>query len=70
VKLDLRHVSLTLFVLTVAFMIPFEYTITRILGVACLIGFVVTGLFAIANPAFLARREDDADDAADAADAG
>jgi hypothetical protein len=60
-KLDLRHVSLILFVLTLAFMLPFELTITRILGVACLIGFIVTGLFAIASPEYLGR--DGADDA-------
>jgi hypothetical protein len=58
VKLDLRHVCLTLFVLTVAFMIPFEYTITRILGVACLIGFVVTGVFVIATPGLLGRDDE------------
>jgi hypothetical protein len=56
---NLRHVSLVLFVLTLALMLPFEYTITRILGVACLVGFVVTGLFAIATPANLEGGEDD-----------
>jgi hypothetical protein len=59
VKLDLRHVSLALLVLTIVFMIPFEYTVTRILGVACLLGFVVTGLFAIASPGFLAAGDED-----------
>ena len=55
--MNLRHVSLLLFVLTLALMLPFEYAITRILGVACLVGFVVTGLFAIATPAYLERSE-------------
>jgi hypothetical protein len=57
--MSLRHVSLGLFVLTLALMLPFEYTITRILGVACLVGFIVTGLFAIASPANLRRDQDD-----------
>jgi len=42
-------------------MIGFEETITRILGVAALLGFVAVGLVAIANPVFLADsgEEDD-----------
>jgi hypothetical protein len=36
-----------------ALMIPFEATITRILGVGLLFAFIVGGLFLIAEPAFL-----------------
>ena len=45
------------FVLGVALMIPFEATVTRVLGMGFLIGFVVCGLFLIADPRFLARGE-------------
>ena len=38
------------FVVGVALMIPFEATITRILGVAALFAFIVSGVFAIADP--------------------
>ncbi|MFN8204983.1 MAG: hypothetical protein U0S48_20700 [Solirubrobacteraceae bacterium] len=63
--MNLRRVSLLLFILTLALMLPFEYTITRILGVACLVGFVVTGLFAIATPAYLSEAEHEEPPAAD-----
>ena len=49
--------ALAAFVLGVALMIPFEYTITRILGVALLFGAIVTGVFAIANPELLSDEE-------------
>jgi hypothetical protein len=62
---NLRHVSLVLFVLTLALMLPFEYTVTRALGVACLVGFVVTGWFAIATPAYLEHAEEEEPPAAD-----
>lgn len=38
-----------------ALMIPFEATITRILGVLLLFAFIVGALFAIAEPRFLDR---------------
>jgi uncharacterized membrane protein YphA (DoxX/SURF4 family) len=38
-----------------ALMIPFEATITRILGVVLLFAFMVGALFAIAEPRFLDR---------------
>jgi uncharacterized membrane protein YphA (DoxX/SURF4 family) len=38
-----------------ALMIPFETTITRILGVVLLFAFMVGALFAIAEPRFLDR---------------
>jgi hypothetical protein len=48
---------LACFVVGVTLMIGFEATITRILGIAALFGFIVSGVFAIADPAALA--EDD-----------
>lgn len=42
-----------------ALMLPFEATLTRILGVAALFAFIVLGLPAIAEPGFL---EADADE--------
>ena len=50
--------ALGAFVLGVALMVPFEYTITRILGVLLLFGGVVGGVFAIATPELLS--DDDA----------
>jgi len=38
-----------------ALMIPFEATITRILGVLLLFAFIVGGLFVIAEPRFMDR---------------
>jgi hypothetical protein len=34
-------------------MLPFEYTATRAAGMACLFGFIVLGVFLIADPRFL-----------------
>jgi hypothetical protein len=48
-----------LFVVGVVLMVPFEATITRVLGVAALIAFVACGVFAIATPEFLARDDDE-----------
>ena len=42
------------FVVGIALMIPFEATLTRVLGVAALLGFVVCGVFLIADPRALA----------------
>lgn len=42
-------------VLGIALMIPFEATITRLLGVACLFAFIVLGAFAIARPERIER---------------
>jgi len=57
--MSLRHITLILFVLTLALMLPFEYTLTRIFGVACMVAFVVTGVFAIATPENLERLDDE-----------
>ena len=48
------------FVLGLGFMLPFEYTITRMLGVICLATFVIAGLLLVASPEFLAADEDEA----------
>ncbi|MEK6276857.1 MAG: hypothetical protein AABM29_02440 [Actinomycetota bacterium] len=44
--------------LGVALMIPFEATITRVLGVTALLAFIVAGVFAIAEPGFLSEDEE------------
>jgi hypothetical protein len=36
-------------------MIGFDTTVTRIAGVACLLGFVVSGVFYVADPGFVAE---------------
>jgi hypothetical protein len=51
--------ALGAFVLGVALMVPFEATITRILGVALLFGAIVAGVFAIATPQLLSEDEPD-----------
>jgi hypothetical protein len=49
---------LACFLVGAVLMIGFEETITRILGIAALFGFIVSGVFAIADPAALG--DDDA----------
>ena len=56
--MTLRRICPALLVLGLALMIPFEATLPLALGVACLAGFVVTGLFLVATPEFLGRDED------------
>jgi Ca2+/Na+ antiporter len=56
--MNLRHATLVLFVLTLAFMLPFEYTITRVLGVICMVAFVVVGAFWIASPEHIEQDDD------------
>lgn len=46
------------FLLGVGLMIPFEATLTRVLGMAFLFAFIVGGLFLIAEPSFLSGDED------------
>jgi uncharacterized membrane protein YkgB len=41
-------------------MLLFEAWFTRLAGVACLFAFIVTGVFLIADPAFLAAEDDEA----------
>ena len=42
----------------VLLMVPFEATVTRILGVAALLAFVLCGVFAIATHEYLGRDDD------------
>lgn len=46
------------FVLGVGLMIPFEATITRVLGMGFLLVFIVGGAFLIAEPGFLSADEE------------
>jgi hypothetical protein len=55
----LGFVALGCFVAGVLLMIPFEFWLTRILGVAALLAAIVVGVFAIATPGFL--EEEDAE---------
>lgn len=50
--------TVALFVVGVALMVPFEATLTRVLGVAALLAFVVCGVFLIADPRMLAGDDD------------
>jgi energy-converting hydrogenase Eha subunit C len=54
----LLAVTLGCFVLGSAVMILFEAPLARIVGVALLFGFVVSGIFLVADPEFLARDEE------------
>jgi hypothetical protein len=46
------------FVLGVGLMVPFEAAITRVLGMAFLLAFIVVGVFVIADPRFLSADEE------------
>jgi ethanolamine transporter EutH len=46
------------FVLGVGLMVPFEAAITRALGMAFLVAFIVGGVFVIAEPGFVSRDDD------------
>ncbi len=46
------------FVLGVGLMVPFDATITRILGMTFLLAFIVGGVFVIADPGFLSTDEE------------
>jgi amino acid permease len=45
-------------VIGVGLMVPFEAAITRVLGVAALLAFIVCGLFLIATPESLGSHDD------------
>jgi hypothetical protein len=51
-------ILLLLFVAGVALMVPFESTVTRILGLAALFAFVVYGVFLVATPAYLDQSDE------------
>ncbi len=57
--MSLRLACPLLLALGLVLMLPFEEWYTRILGVASLVGFIVTGLFMVATPEYLSRRDDD-----------
>jgi hypothetical protein len=46
------------FAVGVVLMVAFEYTVTRVLGVAALFAFIVGGVFLIADPAVLGREDE------------
>jgi hypothetical protein len=56
--MSLRALTPALFVLGVVLMVPFETTVTLVLGVGCLLAFIVCGTFLVASPEFLADEED------------
>jgi hypothetical protein len=53
-------IPIACFAAGVVLMVGFEATITRILGVLLLFAFIVSGVFLLADPAFL-ETEDDSD---------
>jgi hypothetical protein len=54
----LLPVTIACFVLGSAVMIAFEGALARTVGVTLLFGFVVSGIFLVADPAFLDRDEE------------
>ena len=56
--MSLRHAALGLLTLGVLLMVPFDAWFTRGLGVVCLFGFVICGLFAVATPDYLGRDDE------------
>ena len=48
---------LACFVLGVPLMVLFEFTLTRVLGVGMMFAFIVSGVFLVAAPGFLAQEE-------------
>ena len=53
--------TLAAFVAGAGLLVPFEKTVTLVAGVLLLLAFVVLGVFAIANPEYLARAADDSE---------
>jgi hypothetical protein len=47
------------FAVGLVLMVGFEHVVTRVLGLLALFAFIVTGVFLIADPAALAREDDD-----------
>jgi hypothetical protein len=56
-----RRAWLALAGLGVALLIPFEWPLTIVLGIGCLLGFVAWGTFLIATPDLLSREDDEHD---------
>lgn len=57
----LQRICLALGVVGVVIMFPFDAWYTRLVGMALLVGFVITGVFLIANPAYLSRDSSEED---------
>jgi hypothetical protein len=51
-------VPIACFVVGVVLMVGFEATLTRVVGVALLFAFIVSGVFLVADPEFLTAEED------------
>jgi hypothetical protein len=49
---------LALLAIGLGLMLPFRETVTLAAGLACLVAFVVLGIFVIAEPRFLARDDE------------
>jgi threonine/homoserine efflux transporter RhtA len=54
-----KRAWLALGVAGVLLLVPFEHSVTLVLGIACLLAFVVWGVFLIATPEFLDGDGDD-----------
>jgi hypothetical protein len=52
------------FVVGLVLMVAFESPVTRVLGLLALFAFIVTGVFLIADPAFLGQDQNGSDDTA------
>jgi hypothetical protein len=39
-------------------MLPFEFWATRLAGMACLFGFIIVGVFLVADPDFVGAEDD------------
>ena len=57
--MTLRRLWPFLLLIGVVLMVPFDATVTRVLGVAALLAFVVCGVFVIATPEYLQRDDDE-----------
>ena len=55
----LLRICIALGVIGLVAMLPFDAWYTRLIGVACLLGFVVTGVFLIASPWYLDQEQDE-----------
>ena len=49
---------LAAFLVGVVLMVSFEHVVTRVLGLLCLFGFIVGGVFLIADPVALGKEEE------------
>lgn len=57
-RISPRAALIVTFVGGVGLMIPFESTVTRVLGMTLLFAFAIIGVFLIAAPGFLTRDEE------------